>query len=201
MKTGFVYCDAMIKYDMGVDHPLRPERLRLTKELISAYGLLTQDTLIEPELATEEDILTVHKPDYIAAVRKLSEGKDIPDPWRFGFDYGDNRPFQGMYDASLLYTGASIKAAELVMSGQFERCFNISGGLHHAMPDRASGFCIFNDPAIAIRRLQKSLAGLPTSTSMPTMGMASSAFFMTPAQFSLLVYMKAANIFSQAQAP
>lgn len=158
MKAGFVYCDDMTKYDMGVDHPLRPERLRLTKELISAYGLIAQGQLIAPELATEADILTVHKPDYIAAVRKLSEGKDISDPWRYGFDYGDNKPFPGMYEASLLYTGASIKAAELIMEGQFERCFNISGGLHHAMPNRASGFCIFNDPAIAIQRLRKKFS-------------------------------------------
>ncbi|MCL6518348.1 MAG: acetoin utilization protein AcuC [Armatimonadetes bacterium] len=158
MKACFVYCDEMTKYDMGVDHPLRPERLRLTKELISAYGLIAQGQLIAPELATEADILTVHKPDYIAAVRKLSEGKDISDPWRYGFDYGDNKPFLGMYEASLLYTGASIKAAELIMEGQFERCFNISGGLHHAMTNRASGFCIFNDPAIAIRRLQKKFS-------------------------------------------
>jgi acetoin utilization protein AcuC len=56
-----------------------------------------------------------------------------------------------MYDAATLSTGASLVAAELVASREVDVAFNISGGLHHAARDHASGFCVFNDPAIAIR--------------------------------------------------
>jgi len=152
LRTALVYCEKMTQYDMGPTHPLKPERLRLTKELISAYGLLGSN-LVSPQPASLDDVLTVHVPDFVEMVRKLSEGKEDRNAWRYGFDYLDNRPFLGMYEAALLYTGASITAAEMIIEGKADRVFSISGGLHHAMPDRASGFCVFNDPAIAIYRL------------------------------------------------
>jgi len=155
VKAAFIYSHEMTLYDLGPDHPLRPERLRLTFDLTSAYELLDRNSqLIAPSPATREDIETVHHPAYIDAVKALSEGKPVANPASFGFGLTDNPPFRGMYEASLLYTGGSVAAAELVMRGEAERAFSISGGLHHAMPARASGFCIFNDPAIAIQRLR-----------------------------------------------
>jgi acetoin utilization protein AcuC len=153
-KTAFVYSPKMAQYELSPDHPLRPERLALTFELASEYGLFTGDSrLVEPIPAEESDILTFHTPEYVRAVRELSVDQDHPSAWRFGFGPLDNPPFPGMYEASLLYTGASVTAAELVMSGQIDRAFNISGGLHHAKAGKASGFCIFNDPVIAINHL------------------------------------------------
>lgn len=152
MTSAFIYSDEMCRYDMGADHPLKPQRLRLTKDLASAYGLL-ESRLVTPRPASRQDLLEVHDSDYVGIVERLSRGEKVDAAWNHGFDYGDNRPFPGMYDAALLYTGASITAAEMIMSGEAERPFNISGGLHHAKPGRASGFCVFNDPAIAIKRL------------------------------------------------
>jgi acetoin utilization protein AcuC len=68
---------------------------------------------------------------------------------------GDTPVFKGCYEASALATGASLTAIEAVMSGKVAHAINIAGGLHHAHPDRASGFCIFNDPAISIAYLKK----------------------------------------------
>ena len=156
-KTAFIYSERMTSYSLGPEHPLRPERLRLTRDLASDYGLFGGDSrLLEPKPAEEADILSFHDAAYIQVVRELGEGREVSTPWRFGFGYGDNPPFIGMYEASLLYTGASIMAADLVMSGQAQRAFNISGGLHHAKPAMASGFCIFNDPVIAINRLRRT---------------------------------------------
>jgi acetoin utilization protein AcuC len=71
----------------------------------------------------------------------------------YGLDTPDNPVFPGMHEASALVVGATVAAAEEVWSGRARRAVNIAGGLHHAMPDRASGFCVYNDPAAAIARL------------------------------------------------
>ncbi|MBI2844490.1 MAG: acetoin utilization protein AcuC [Armatimonadetes bacterium] len=153
--AAFIYSDIFTNYDFGPAHPLRPERLKMTYELLQAYGALdsTGSRLVPAEPADEQDILLVHDKDYIEAVRKLSCGEQVQDYYRYGFGPGDNPPFAGMYEASLLYTGASQQAARMVASGEERAAFNISGGLHHAMRDRASGFCVFNDPVLAIERL------------------------------------------------
>jgi acetoin utilization protein AcuC len=157
MKTAFVYTEDFSKFDYGLTHPLKSFRLKLTYELIKSCGLLSlQDTkLIEPEMANEEDLLMFHEEGYINILKALNNGRMIPVAEFFGIGPGDNPVFQGMYDWSRLVTGASLKAASLVASGEVDIAFNISGGLHHAMSNYASGFCYINDPVIAIMSLLK----------------------------------------------
>ena len=156
-KAAFVYDDALSRHVLRSDHPMRPVRLRLTYELLSAYGAFDGEAslLIDPRAATEAELEWVHSRDYIAAVRSLSAGlapMSTLRPERFGFSaVGDNPVYPGMYDAALLSSGATLVAAELVAEQRVEVAFSIAGGLHHAAPTHASGFCIFNDPAIAIR--------------------------------------------------
>jgi acetoin utilization protein AcuC len=155
-RAAFVYEDALAQHVLRQDHPMRPIRLRYTYELLNAYGAFDNETsrLVRPRQATEEEVGWLHTPNYIAAVRSLSLGLSGYDPQRFGFSpQGDNPVHPGMYEASLLSVGASLVAAELVASRQADVAFNISGGLHHAAPGHASGFCVFNDPAIAIKYL------------------------------------------------
>ncbi len=153
-RAAFVYADALSRHVLRTDHPMRPERLRHTYELLAAYGAFDGETsrLIDPRAATEEELEWVHTPEYLAAVRSLSAGLATVRLERFGFsDRGDNPVYPGMYDAALLSSGATLAAAELVAGGRVEVAFSIAGGLHHAAPAHASGFCIFNDPALAIR--------------------------------------------------
>ena len=153
-NAAFVYDDALSQHVLRSDHPMRPVRLRLAYELLSAYGAFDGETsrLINPRSATEEELGWVHTPEYIAAVRALSSGLATERPERFGFAaMGDNPVYPGMYDAATLSSGATLVAAELVAAGRVDVAFSISGGLHHAAPTHASGFCIFNDPAIAIK--------------------------------------------------
>jgi acetoin utilization protein AcuC len=155
-KAAFVYEDALSRHVLNLDHPMRPIRLSYTYELLNAYGAFEggSSRLVKPREATAEEVGWLHTPDYIAAVRNLSLGLSGYDPHRYGFSpSGDNPIYTGMYEAALLSTGASLVAAELVASKQVDVAFNISGGLHHAAPDHASGFCIFNDPVIAIKYL------------------------------------------------
>jgi acetoin utilization protein AcuC len=166
-RAAFVYEDALSRHILRPDHPMQPVRLRHTYELLQAYGAFDGHTslLVPSRPAVEEELRWLHAPEYIAAVRTFSSdsvaspmqsdlGLSGYNPRRFKFDpHGDNPIYPGMYDAAALSTGASLVAAELVADRQVDVAFNISGGLHHAAPDHASGFCVFNDPAIAIKYL------------------------------------------------
>ncbi|MBI2917731.1 MAG: acetoin utilization protein AcuC [Chloroflexi bacterium] len=155
-RAAYIYDESLSRHVLREDHVMRPSRLRYTYELLEACGAfsLPNSRLVSPRLANDEDVLTFHSPDYVAAVRSFSNGKRLVDPARYNFsDWGDNPIFPGMYEASLLSVGASLVAAELVAQGEVDVAFNTGGGLHHAAPAAASGFCVFNDPAIAIKHL------------------------------------------------
>ncbi|MBI4499307.1 MAG: acetoin utilization protein AcuC [Chloroflexi bacterium] len=152
-QAAFVYDDQLSRHVLRHDHPMRPHRLRLTYELVAAYDLLAHpDALLHPPReATLEELQTIHTPAYIAAVQSISRGEGKVNPSAYNFiPEGDNPPYRGMYEAAVLSTGASLTAMDLVLTGRVPVAFNISGGLHHALPGAASGFCIFNDPAIVI---------------------------------------------------
>src|SRR5512139_4102263 len=157
MKTAFIYSDDFAKYDYGQGHPLKPFRLRLTYELIKAYGLLSiaDATLIEARFSEEDDLLLYHTRDYIEVLKAANRGLEMPGEEHYGLGIEDNPVFEGVYEWSRLVTGASLQAAELVDSGEVRIAFNISGGLHHALASRASGFCYINDPVIVISSLLK----------------------------------------------
>ena len=152
-KSAFVYHDTLSRHVLRVDHPLKPVRLRYTYELIESYNAFEGEAsiLVEPRPATEEEVRSIHTIEYVDAVKSFSKGERNYDPARFNFSTGGDNPiYEGMFDAAALSTGASLLAAELVDGKQANAAFNISGGLHHAAAGHASGFCVFNDPAIAI---------------------------------------------------
>ncbi len=148
IETLVLWDDALLRYDLG-NHPLDPVRVELTIALAREFGLLDRPgvTVTAPKPADDAALLRVHTEAYIAAVRR-----GTADP-RYGLGTSDNPVFAGMHDASALISGATIAAAEAVWSGAAKHAVNIAGGLHHAMPGSASGFCVYNDPAIAIARL------------------------------------------------
>ncbi len=149
--TLVVWDEGLLGYDLG-DHPLDPVRLELTIALAGSLGVLDRPgvTVAKPQPADDAALLAVHRRDYIAAVKAAEH-----DPFFSGAGLGtpDNPIFDRMHEASTYVVGATLRAAEAVWSGEVRRAVNIAGGLHHAMPDRASGFCVYNDPAVAIARL------------------------------------------------
>jgi acetoin utilization protein AcuC len=149
--TLVVWDDTLLAYDLG-DHPLDPVRLELTMALARELGVLDRPgvRVVPPSPADAAALTRVHRPEYLDAVRAAPE-----DPFFVGHGLGtsDNPVFPGIHQASALVAGASLAAAEAVWHGSALRAVNVAGGLHHALPDRASGFCIYNDPAIAIARL------------------------------------------------
>ncbi|MGH3681816.1 MAG: acetoin utilization protein AcuC, partial [Natronosporangium sp.] len=143
--------DALLGYDLG-DHPLDPVRVELTIALARALGVLDRPGVrVEPPpVADDATLRLVHRPEYLAAVKAAAR-----DPRFVGWGLGtaDNPVFPRMHEASAHVAGATVAAVEAVWQGRARRAVNIAGGLHHAMPDRASGFCVYNDPAIGIARL------------------------------------------------
>ena len=149
--VALVRCPEARIYDHGPGHPLRPDRVLLTWDLIEAVGLEGRPTVsrIGCEPASDEVLGLVHTPDFIAATKAAGGGQE--GNWsRFGYGPGDNPIFDRMHEAGALVAGASVAAAAAVRSGDALHAFNAAGGLHHAMPARASGFCVYDDPAVAI---------------------------------------------------
>ncbi len=151
MKSLVLWSEKLLGYDLG-DHPLDPVRVELTIALARDLGLLERPgvTVREPVPATDEELSLVHRADYIEAVKVAPN-----DPFfrGYGLNTPDNPVFDNMHDASALVTGATLAAGRAVFGGEVTRAVNVSGGLHHAMPARASGFCVYNDPAVAIADL------------------------------------------------
>jgi acetoin utilization protein AcuC len=149
--TVVVWDEGLLAYDLG-EHPLDPVRVELTLALARELGVLDRPgvRMVTPTPADEAALTRVHRADYVDAVRAAGG-----DPFFSGYGLGtsDNPVFEGMHESSALIAGASIAAAEAVWRGEARRAVNVAGGLHHAMPDRASGFCVYNDPAVAIGRL------------------------------------------------
>jgi len=145
------YGDDAPWYDHGPQHPLRPARVILTRELIKAYGIVDGASIVETPArdATDDELRLVHTDRYIDATKRAGHGER--GPWmEFGYGPGDNPIFPDMHEAASRVAGASVVAAEAVLTARAEHAFNPAGGLHHAMPERASGFCVYDDPAVAI---------------------------------------------------
>jgi len=138
--------DRLISYDFGPGHPLAPVRVELTMALARELGVLAASgvSTAVPEPASQQQLELVHDPAYLDAVRA-----GAPNPV-FGLGTPDNPVFAGMHEASALVAGATLAAAAAVWTGQADHGANVAGGLHHAMRRAASGFCVYNDPAIAI---------------------------------------------------
>jgi acetoin utilization protein AcuC len=154
-KTAFIYSDKFAQYSYGAYHPLKMERLKLTRQLLNAYGVLDQPPIqqVEPSPAGDDDVKLFHGDDYIAVLRSLDHGLLSSSLYRYGLGPGDNPIFPGVGELSFLIAGGSMEAARQVEHGHVPTAFSISGGLHHAWPNRASGFCYVNDPVIAIQWL------------------------------------------------
>ncbi|MGH7407212.1 MAG: acetoin utilization protein AcuC [Candidatus Methylomirabilales bacterium] len=150
--SAFFVSDEYALFDYGAAHPMRISRLALTVEVAGAYGLLDGPgvRVLPAKPAPDEDLHRFHRPEYLAALKRASAGETGWDLLRWGLGSGDNPTFPGLYEYSALLTGATLSAGRLVEAGQVRVAFNIAGGLHHAAPARASGFCYVNDAAVLI---------------------------------------------------
>ena len=153
--AGFVWDERVARHVYRDDHPLKPIRLVGVHETLERLGAFAMPGahVITPRAATRDQIERIHDADYVEAVMRASADPDL-DYSEYGLTaWGDTPPFKGMHEVSLLTTGGSLDAMEDVLAGRARVSVNYSGGLHHAMAGRASGFCIYNDPAIVCAHL------------------------------------------------
>jgi acetoin utilization protein AcuC len=154
-----VFDPTLTAYDFGVSHPMSPLRVDLTVRLARELGVLAPEEGVGPGLPTvpapmaDDDLVaTVHDREYIDAVKRAGKDPYVVIEER-GLGTPDNPTFEGMHEASAHIVGATVEAARRVWTGDVLHAANISGGLHHAMAERACGFCVYNDVAVGIRWL------------------------------------------------
>ena len=147
-----VFDPSLTEYDFGASHPMSPIRVDLTMRLARDLGVLDRLPCVDAPIADDALIGTVHEAGLIDAVKRAGADPAGFEP-AYGLGSDDNPVFADMHHAAAHVVGATTEAARQVWSGESRHSASISGGLHHAMPDRASGFCIYNDVAVAIRWL------------------------------------------------
>ncbi|GAB7388916.1 acetoin utilization protein AcuC [Bacillaceae bacterium] len=152
----FVFSEDYLQYKFRDDHPFNQQRLLLTLDLLKHFGLISEKQVKAPRYASDAEIELVHDPQYIAAVKKLGrKGTDPALAESYGLGTEDTPVFANMHEAAALIVGGTLTGVEAVMEGKCEHAVNLAGGLHHALRGRASGFCIYNDCAVAIAFLRK----------------------------------------------
>ena len=149
-SLGVAWDERLVGYDFGPGHPLAPIRVALTIALAQSFGVLGRPEVevLDVEPATDAELTLVHTAAYLDAVRRAGATM-TPDP-AHGLGTMDDPLFAGMHEATSLVAGATLAAVQSVHEGRHDHAVNVAGGLHHAMASAASGFCIYNDPAIAI---------------------------------------------------
>ena len=157
--VALVYGDELMKHHLSDQHPLQPIRVKLAMDLIRSTGLIEHAHLLPPRRATIQELELVHSRRYIELVRKLSDPKQrdlvsAEEVDEAGFGSADNPISDELHEGAALVAGATLVAAQAIESGAALHAFSPSGGLHHAHRERASGFCTYDDPAIACRWLK-----------------------------------------------
>lgn len=143
-----------LQYKFSDWHPMHPARLELTYRLSEQLEVFKGPNVrIEPPaVANDAVIATVHDQAFIDQVRKVSLDPSIVAE-DFGLGTDDDPVFAGMHEAAARIVGGSVIAADAIMDESTVRAVNFAGGMHHAARGKASGFCIYNDAAVAIHRM------------------------------------------------
>ena len=155
-----VWDDSLTAYNFGQSHPMHPLRLDLTAKLATDLGVFDHPRVhinTVPEV-DESALEHVHSADYIAAVKDAGKSREIAKETAdlYGVGTEDVPRFDEIHEASGRIFQGTLEAAKAITSGRYVRAVNFSGGMHHAMPAKAAGFCVYNDCAGAIRHFLDS---------------------------------------------
>ncbi|MBM7706881.1 acetoin utilization protein AcuC [Chryseomicrobium aureum] len=152
----FVYSEDQLGYRFSDTHPFNQKRLTLTVDLLTKMNALSKQHIVEPRMATDEELALAHDMRYIDAVKKASEPDCNAEEFEaYGIGTEDTPLFVGMHEASARLVGSTLTAVDYVMEGKAKHAVNLGGGLHHGFRGKASGFCVYNDSSVAIRYMQQ----------------------------------------------
>ena len=149
-----ICADHYRRHSYGNNHPLAIPRVSLMLEFIHAYAAIEKHEIVTSRLASDAELLAFHTPDYVRALQEAEAIGKVAVAARERHKLGttENPYFPGFFSTPATATGGSIQAAEQVVAGRM--AFSPAGGMHHAMPDQAQGFCFFNDVTLAVMRLR-----------------------------------------------
>ena len=151
-----IWDPTFLRYDFGPGHPFTEQSRWLAVRLLEETHFFEPGPENSPirvvavPPAAPADLLRFHSTEYIQLVERLGRSRSSHP-----LDAGDTPSFPGCYEAAASLVGGTLAAARTVRDGKMRHAFNPAGGLHHAHPGRASGFCVFNDLAVAIRSLEE----------------------------------------------
>ncbi|MFQ5938271.1 MAG: histone deacetylase, partial [Acidiferrobacterales bacterium] len=147
--TGLVYHPDYLLHDAGPRHPERPERLKALMAHLEDVGLLTRLTSIEPRTAADRWITQVHSQGYLDELGEAVRNAPTQlDP--------DTRVSSESLRVAKLATGGVLAAIDAVMAGRIQNAFVAARPPgHHALRDRAMGFCLINHVAVAVRYVRE----------------------------------------------
>ena len=147
-----VYNKKYNKYNLGDEHPFSPIRLEMTLDLLRHFDIPIE--IIAPDEATVKEVESIHDSSYVRAVEKLSLGEEVENYQKFGLGTQDNPIITGMAEGARFHVGGTLTAARMLLRDEEQKIFQFGGGLHHAQKNMASGFCIYNDLAVAIEEMK-----------------------------------------------
>ncbi len=146
-----IYSSNYSKYYLGAEHPFNPIRIEMTLDLLSELGCLKKIT--EPELISPEKLYSIHDIEYVNTVEAISNGEKLSDANLYGLGTIDNPIVKGMALGARYQVGGTLLGAKLLIENKSKKVLQFGGGFHHAHPNFASGFCIYNDIALAIKEM------------------------------------------------
>lgn len=152
----FVFSEEQLGYSFSDTHPFNQKRIVLTLDLLKKIGAISDNDIIVPRIATDEELLLVHEPKFIDIVKRAGRGlisNDVGSVYGIGTE--DTPIFPNMHEASAMLVGGTLTAVDEVMEGRAKYALNLGGGLHHGFQGKASGFCVYNDSSVAIKYIQK----------------------------------------------
>ncbi len=152
----YIYSEDQLGYKFSENHPFNQKRLVLTTDLLRKMNALTDEDIVSPRIATDEELALAHDARYIDIVRKAGQGLVTSSQTEsFGIGTDDTPIFPNMHEASARLVGGTLTAVDYVMENKASHALNLGGGLHHGFHGRASGFCVYNDSSVAIKYIQQ----------------------------------------------
>ncbi len=152
----FIFSNEQLSYRFNDKHPFNHLRLQLTYDLLKSVDVLSEEFILPPRIATDEEIALIHDEAYIKAVQLAGQGKlNEAIAANYGLGTDDTPIFNQMHEAAALLVGGTLTAVDEVMQGRANHALHLGGGLHHGFKGKASGFCIYNDSSIAIEYMKQ----------------------------------------------
>ena len=154
-KLAFIYTPEIERLSYPADCPFKTQRASLTRQRLLSFGLLGTGHQVEviPHKASLAELERFHPARYLEELQRAAAGDLTVEGLHMGLGGPDTPVFRSLFEYGSWACGAALTAADLLVTGQADIAFNLLGGFHHAMPEKAAGFCYLNDVVLACMRL------------------------------------------------